>query len=453
MTHFVGYKEVSREEKVYLSDIPGEKITLEIEKDENEDEDWTVEMEHIFDEEDDNTVCKVEFWYESRVTKIFNEYFIDEYPLLEAKEWFLNHLKLVKDLARDAADLDVTIERVNSYLRAIADLELNTIIRIDDWFEIKCFAVDRRQIDFNKKEEETQEEEETQVEREQNIKLINAAENGNLKIVQTLIENGANINSGYDGLDDQAIRVASFYGYLDVVKYLVEHGADFLGNDNAAIKMASRNGHLAVVNYLSKHGAKYENEYAGIEPEDLHLYPDVAKFFVKSSKKLPSFDDEELPSLNDEEGEIPTSFNDLIYRKNNIFVLGNYDIKIIQPQSLIDILDDRYCFININNKYICFCKFTKNFIYFYGWTVDTSVNDISSTNKKDFYDEIRELFHSFGKNSDVKNEIINILNEINENFPFFEYAISDIGTFKITLMKHTFKNKNKFGKEEINNDD
>ena len=63
------------------------------------------------------------------------------------------------------------------------------------------------------------------------------------------------------------------------------------------------------------------------------------------------------------------------------------------------------------------------------------------------------MFHSFGKNSDAKNEIINILNEINENFPFFEYAISDIGKFKIAFMKHSFKIKNKFGKEEINNND
>lgn len=54
--------------------------------------------------------------------------------------------------------------------------------------------------------------------------LINASTSGYLDIIKYLVENGANINAGnYLG---EALVLAAENGHLDVVKYLVENGID-----------------------------------------------------------------------------------------------------------------------------------------------------------------------------------------------------------------------------------
>lgn len=51
--------------------------------------------------------------------------------------------------------------------------------------------------------------------------------------------------------DDKAVRMASWYGRLQVVDYLVVSlGADIHAEDDFAVRIASQNGHLAVVKYL-----------------------------------------------------------------------------------------------------------------------------------------------------------------------------------------------------------
>ena len=45
-------------------------------------------------------------------------------------------------------------------------------------------------------------------------------------------------------------------GHLDVVRYLVERGADVHADDDEAMRWASRNGHLEVVKYLESVVAK-----------------------------------------------------------------------------------------------------------------------------------------------------------------------------------------------------
>ena len=49
--------------------------------------------------------------------------------------------------------------------------------------------------------------------------LINSAKNGNIKIVKSILDSGANIHAR----DDYALRLASKNGHLDVVKYLQEY--------------------------------------------------------------------------------------------------------------------------------------------------------------------------------------------------------------------------------------
>jgi ankyrin repeat protein len=54
------------------------------------------------------------------------------------------------------------------------------------------------------------------------MNLTEAARNGYLDVVQFLVENGADIHAG----NDRALQLAAEYGHLDVIRYLIENGAD-----------------------------------------------------------------------------------------------------------------------------------------------------------------------------------------------------------------------------------
>jgi len=43
---------------------------------------------------------------------------------------------------------------------------------------------------------------------------------------------------------------ASQYGHIEVVKYLVENGANISAQDDIALRWASQNRHIEVINYL-----------------------------------------------------------------------------------------------------------------------------------------------------------------------------------------------------------
>ena len=77
------------------------------------------------------------------------------------------------------------------------------------------------------------------------------AQNGHLEVVKFLVQHGADVTSQ----NNNPIRWASEFGHLEVVKFLVQHGADVTSQDNNPIRMASHFGHLEVVKFLVEHGA------------------------------------------------------------------------------------------------------------------------------------------------------------------------------------------------------
>jgi ankyrin repeat protein len=81
--------------------------------------------------------------------------------------------------------------------------------------------------------------------------LRSASLNGHLHIVKYLVNKGANIHI----YDDEALGDASVNGHLDIVKYLIEQGVDIHANNDGALRNASYNGHLEVVKYLIDQGA------------------------------------------------------------------------------------------------------------------------------------------------------------------------------------------------------
>ena len=67
-----------------------------------------------------------------------------------------------------------------------------------------------------------------------------------LEVIKELVEEGANIHAD----NDFVLRWVAKKGHLDIVKYLVENGADIHVKNNYALRWAIENGHIDVVKYL-----------------------------------------------------------------------------------------------------------------------------------------------------------------------------------------------------------
>ena len=89
------------------------------------------------------------------------------------------------------------------------------------------------------------------------MNVFDAARNGKLKHVKSLIEQGADKNN-CDSHGYTPLYLASWYGHLDVVQYLVEQGAslDKASNHGTTPLIAvAIGGHLEVARYLLEQGA------------------------------------------------------------------------------------------------------------------------------------------------------------------------------------------------------
>jgi ankyrin repeat protein len=83
------------------------------------------------------------------------------------------------------------------------------------------------------------------------MNLAEAAINGHLDVVRSLVENGADIHAD----NDFALRYTAVNGHIDIVRFLVENGADIHANNDLALRWAAEYGHLDVVRYLVENGA------------------------------------------------------------------------------------------------------------------------------------------------------------------------------------------------------
>ena len=83
-------------------------------------------------------------------------------------------------------------------------------------------------------------------------KFISASENRYLNVVKYLLQSGADIHDA----DDLALQKAARNGHLNVVKYLVQQGADINADYNYTLRYAAENGHLKVVKYLIDYSQK-----------------------------------------------------------------------------------------------------------------------------------------------------------------------------------------------------
>lgn len=84
---------------------------------------------------------------------------------------------------------------------------------------------------------------------------FDAVKQGNLELVKQMVANGQNLEAKDEAsLGQTALGWASFIGYLDIVQYLVEQGADIRATDSAdvynTVKSATLGGNAEVLAYL-----------------------------------------------------------------------------------------------------------------------------------------------------------------------------------------------------------
>ncbi|KAJ4432070.1 hypothetical protein ANN_20684 [Periplaneta americana] len=92
--------------------------------------------------------------------------------------------------------------------------------------------------------------------------LHEAAEHGQLKLVQFLVERGADIEARDDEYNRTALMWAAERGELPVIKFLIDKQADINTHDkwsNTALQLASQNGKLDVFKFLIQHASMPNN--------------------------------------------------------------------------------------------------------------------------------------------------------------------------------------------------
>ena len=115
-----------------------------------------------------------------------------------------------------------------------------------------------------------------------------ASRYGHLDILKYLVEVGANIHIK----DDYALRKASRYGHLEVVKYLVSLGANIHAQNEGALAQASEKGHLEIVKYLVSLDADIHahSEWA-LKVASRHGHLEVIKYLVENGADIHVQDD------------------------------------------------------------------------------------------------------------------------------------------------------------------
>ncbi len=104
--------------------------------------------------------------------------------------------------------------------------------------------------------------------------LVDAIPLGSLDLVTAIYNSGVDIRR----YDDDALSIASAYGFLPIVEFLVDHGA--LVNVNA-LKIAARHGRLEVVKYLvAKEVDVSEHCYGALQEAAVNGHLDLVKFLV-----------------------------------------------------------------------------------------------------------------------------------------------------------------------------
>lgn len=108
--------------------------------------------------------------------------------------------------------------------------------------------------------------------------LIKASHKGYIDIVKTLIESGADIHKN----DDMSLFWASYSGHTEIVIYLVEHGANINAQNGDILIVACKKGHFKIIQYLVEKGIDiFETGGVGLTWAASEGYYDIVKYLVE----------------------------------------------------------------------------------------------------------------------------------------------------------------------------
>lgn len=125
--------------------------------------------------------------------------------------------------------------------------------------------------------------------------LASAAYQGHLRVVEFLVNHGADIHTQ----NDLPLVSAATNGYLSIVEFLISRGADIHAKNDRALVEAARYEQSLVIKYLLNHGAninvlspnnqiKYQNWVTVIISVDEYyrLEPDIEEIEVSSNRYI-----------------------------------------------------------------------------------------------------------------------------------------------------------------------
>ncbi|XP_055308073.1 platelet-derived growth factor receptor alpha-like [Sitodiplosis mosellana] len=122
--------------------------------------------------------------------------------------------------------------------------------------------------------------------------LFGPATGGQVKIVKTLIEHGANVNAT-NNVGDMPLHVAAWNGHVEVAKILVQYSADVTAKDNkgsTALHFAADSGHLNFIEFLIEHGANVNaKDNVGWTPLNISAWKgrlNITKYLIEHGAKI-----------------------------------------------------------------------------------------------------------------------------------------------------------------------
>ena len=118
--------------------------------------------------------------------------------------------------------------------------------------------------------------------------LRGASANGRTEVVKLLLDRGADVHAG----GDYALQWASANGRTEVVKLLLDAGADVHAKDGEALRLASKNGHTEVVKLLLDKGANvHANDDYALRLASYNGHTKVVKFLLDKGADVHAGDD------------------------------------------------------------------------------------------------------------------------------------------------------------------
>ncbi len=160
----------------------------------------------------------------------------------------------------------------------------------------------------------------------QNMKtsLHDASEEGNLEIVQSLLDSGAYVNER-NALQQDPLFCASRGGRVEVAKLLIKYGADVNFQDRvgrAPLHIASRSGHLDVVLVLLENGAdtniKTQGHWTALHFASILGYVEIVNALLRWGANI---------HLRNDEGHTPTQLASRRGERGIVQLLSEYGVR------------------------------------------------------------------------------------------------------------------------------